>query len=264
VVLDNGHVDLIAPHLVDGELGTRVKDGTAGPDRAVWRDPADVVLHLVPAARNTVPTDPAYAFLGSPGTPVWLIPQTQIPGIVWAGWNTESLDPREVRGDVRVSWSAVDGPGEVAVFLTGITPTVLVDSGDGLPDAVTVPLGTHAHANWAFGAEGVYRITVEVTATLADGRAVSDRDVFTVAVGAVDPTADGACAPPPPPTTSTTPATTAPVPSTTSPAASAPKPTGLASTGVDHVGTAVALAVLLTAAGIATVVLARRKQVRRT
>ncbi|QQQ73453.1 choice-of-anchor M domain-containing protein [Saccharothrix sp. 6-C] len=260
VVLDDGHVDLIAPRLLDGELTTQVKDGTAGPDRAVWRDPADVVLHLVPAARNTVPADPAYSFLGAPGAPVWLIPQTQVPGIVWAGWNTESLSPRDVTGGVDLRVTAVDGPGRLAVFLSGIAPVVLVDSGDGLPDTTAVPLGTHAHANWGFGAEGAYRVTVEVAATLADGRTVTDRDVFTIAVGDVDPAAGGACASPSTtPTTSTGTTSTGPAP-TTSPAGSAPRPAGLASTGVGGVGTALLLAALLTVAGAAALVLTRRRR----
>jgi surface-anchored protein len=262
VVLNDGHVDLIAPRVLDGgDLTTQVKDGTAGPDRAVWRDPADVVLHLVPAARNTVPVDPAYSFLGTPGAPVWLIPQTQIPGIVWAGWNTESLSPQDVTGAVNLRVTAVDGPGRLGIFLTGIIPTVLVDSGNGLPDVITVPLGTHAHANWGFGAEGTYRIAIEVAANLADGRTVTDSDIFTIAVGDVDPTDNGACAPPSttPTTTSTGTTSAGPVP-TTSPAASAPKPKGLASTGVGGVGTAVLLAALLTIAGVAVLVLTRRRR----
>jgi putative ABC transporter-associated repeat protein len=254
-VLNDGHVDLIAPRLHEGALRTEIKDGTTGPDTAVWRDPADVVLHLVPAARNTVPNDPAYGFLGSPGAPVWLVPQTQIPGIVWAGWNTESLDPRDISGDVSVRMSAVDGPGRVAVFLTGLTPTVLVDSADGLPDGITVPLGTHAHANWAFSAEGTYRVTVEVTATLANGRTATDSDVFTIAVGAVDPTAGRSCAP----STTITATTKAPStpPATTT---SAPLRGGLASTGVGGLGTAVLLAALLTAGGVTVLQLSRRRR----
>jgi surface-anchored protein len=265
VVLNDGHVDLIAPRVLDGDLTTQVKDGTAGPDRAVWRDPADVVLHVVPAARNTVPNDPAYSFLGTPGAPVWIIPQTQIPGIVWAGWNTESLSPQDVAGRVDLRVTGVDGPGRLGVFLSDITPVLLVDSGDGLPDTIVVPLGTHAHANWAFGAEGTYRITIEVAATLADGRTVADSDVFTIAVGDVDPTDNGACAPPSTSTTTSAGTTSAgttsagPAP-TTSPAASAPKPKGLASTGVGGVGTAVLLAALLTTAGVAVLVLTRRRR----
>lgn len=253
-VLNDGHVDLIAPRLHEGALRTEVKDGTAGADAAVWRDPSEVVLHVVPAARNTVPNDPAYGFLGSPGAPVWLIPQTQIPGIVWAGWNTESLSQKDISGDVGVRVSAVDGPGRVAVFLTGLTPTVLVDSADGLPDTITVPLGTHAHANWAFSAEGTYRVTVDVTATLADGRTVADSDVFTIAVGAVNPTAGRSCATPP--TTTTKVPTTPPSPTTTP----VPFRGGLASTGVGGFGTAVLLASLLTAGGAAVLLLSRRRR----
>ena len=50
----------------------------------------------------------------------------------------------------------------------------------------TVPLGVHAHANWAFSAEGVYRVTTTQTVTLAGGRS-SDTETLTIAVGNVDP-----------------------------------------------------------------------------
>jgi surface-anchored protein len=48
-------------------------------------------------------------------------------------------------------------------------------------------LGVHAHANWAFSAEGVYRITMTQTATLAGGRRSSDTETLVIAVGNVDP-----------------------------------------------------------------------------
>ena len=44
---------------------------------------------------------------------------------------------------------------------------VLVDSEDGLPDAVALPPGTHKHANWAFEAPGPYLIKVDVRGRLA-------------------------------------------------------------------------------------------------
>lgn len=199
------------------------------------------------------------AFLGPPGSDLWLIPEVRNPDVVWAGWNSESPNPAEVTGDLGPRVSEVDGRGRVGISLTGLAPTVLVDPGDGLPDVIGVPLGTHAHANWAFGGEGTYRITAEVTATLAAGRAVADRDVFTIAVGDVDPTAGGACAPP---GATTTTATATDPPPTTAPGASAPKPTGLASTGVGSLGTVVSLAALPTVAGAAALVLARRGRSR--
>jgi surface-anchored protein len=262
VVLDDGHVDAIAPRILDGRLTTQVKDGTAGPDQVVWREPDAVVLHLVPASRNTIPNNAAYAFLGQAGNPVWLIPQTQIPGIVWAGWNTEALSANTVSGDVTARLTEVDGPGNVAVFLTGLTPMVVFNAADGLPDTLRVPLGTHAHANWGFTAEGVYRLTVAVTATLASGETDTDTDTYTFAVGDVDPATalGGHCTGGGGGPTGTT--TTAPGPTPNNPG-DGPDPQGgttpLAYTGTGGLATMVSLGVLLLAGGAALLVLYRRR-----
>ena len=56
-----------------------------------------------------------------------------------------------------------------------------------LPDATTINADTHRHNYWAFSAEGVYRLTFEMSGTLASGQQVSDRQVLTVAVGNIDP-----------------------------------------------------------------------------
>jgi surface-anchored protein len=50
-----------------------------------------------------------------------------------------------------------------------------------------IPLGVHAHANWAFSAEGIYRITSTQTATLVGGHLTSDTRTLTIVVGDVDP-----------------------------------------------------------------------------
>lgn len=261
VVLDDGHVDAIAPRVLDGRLTTQVKDGTAGPDQVVWREPDAVVLHLVPESKNTIPNNSAYAFLGPTGNPVWLIPQTQITGIVWAGWNTESLSPDTVNGDVTMRLTEVDGPGNVAVFLTGLAPTVVFNAADGLPDTLRVPLGTHAHANWGFTAEGIYRLTVAVTATLASGETQTDTDTYTFAVGDVDPSTalGGHCTGGGGPTGTTT---TTPVPTPNNPG-DGPDPQGstkpLAYTGTGGLTYLLSFGVLLLAGGTALLVLYRRR-----
>jgi surface-anchored protein len=47
--------------------------------------------------------------------------------------------------------------------------------------------GVHAHANWAFSAEGIYRISMTQTVTLANGQSSSDTETLTIVVGDVDP-----------------------------------------------------------------------------
>jgi surface-anchored protein len=188
VVLDDGHVDY-AVRLEDGVLRSRIKDGTVA-GTTEWRDPASTVLHLTSAGATEVP-DGGFDFLGAAGTPIWQIPQTQQAGLLWLGWNTEELSAADVRGDVTWTLDAVDGPGELAVFDYDAfgSPQVVFNSRDGVGDSHEIALGTHAHGNWAFTAEGAYRITSTHTATLTSGETVSDTRTALVAVGATDPTA---------------------------------------------------------------------------
>jgi surface-anchored protein len=172
--LVDGHVDYAA-RLVDGRLRSLIKDGELG-----WREPGSVVFVLGPAARVTIPPGPRSAFLGPAGDPVWTIPQVQRPGVLWAGWNTEELASTQVDGPVTWTLVAVDGPGDVAVFQTGAFGDidVLFRSNDGLPDSRAIPLGTHAHGNWAFSREGEYQLTF----TMSAGATLTDTQVLAVSV----------------------------------------------------------------------------------
>lgn len=192
VVLDEGHVDAVAPRLLDGKLQIQVKDGvTVGRvgGRVHWREPGDVTFHVKPAAKTALPDDSALAFLGRPGEEIFLLPQQQQTGILWTGWSTEELHADQVTGPVTWRLTTVDGPGAFGVFTTGSfgDSTVIFNSTDGLPNRHSVDLGTHAHANWGFAKQGVYRLTFDITAKLSDGRTVSDTEVYTFAVGDVDP-----------------------------------------------------------------------------
>lgn len=186
VVLNQGHVDYAA-RLQGGQLTSQVKDGTVA-GRTTWRDPSDAVFHLKSAARTTIPAS-GFGFLGPAGSAIWQIPQSQQSGLLWLGWNTEEIQASQLRGPLVWSLDKVEGPGRLAVYLfeTFGQPRVVFNSGDGLPDRYTVPVGTHAHGNWAFTKEGSYRLTFTHRATLADGRQVSDTAVVTFAVGNTDP-----------------------------------------------------------------------------
>lgn len=188
VVLDQGHVDYAA-RLQNGGLVSQVKDGTVA-GKTTWRDPSGLVFHLKPAAKTTVPST-GFGFLGTAGSPIWQIPQSQQSGILWVGWNTEEIQASQLTGSLAWSLDKVEGPGRLVVYLfeTFGQPKVVFNSGDGLPDGYTLPTGTHAHGNWAFTKEGSYRLTFTHKATLAGGRAVSDTAVVTFAVGNTDPRA---------------------------------------------------------------------------
>ena len=84
-----GHVDL-GPRLIDGQWRAGLRhDAESG---AVWRDPNQTVLRVGDAAVMTAPDSADYPFLADvAGKPVYVVPQTQNPGVVWLGTYTATV-----------------------------------------------------------------------------------------------------------------------------------------------------------------------------
>lgn len=185
-----GHVDF-GPRFVDGAWRLMIHDDAARSDpggTSVWRHPEQTVLKVGDAARLTVPDDDAYDFLGQPtGTEVYVIPQTQNPDVVWAGWNTQDPEvmSRVDRG-ATFTLDSVTGPGDVVTYLQSGNfgaPTMLWDSRSAEAQPVWVDVNTHTHANWVFTRPGVYLASFTVSADLVDGTTVSDTRALRFAVG---------------------------------------------------------------------------------
>ena len=179
-----GHVDL-GPRLIDGQWRAGLRhDAESG---AVWRDPNQTVLRVNDAAIMTAPNSADYPFLADvAGKPVYVVPQTQNPGVVWLGWNTQ--DPAvtaTIDRGLTMRVGPVSGPGRAWLFLQSGTfgkPLLLADSG-AVPGDVWIDSGTHVHANWAFSAPGTYTATVTFLGTTTAGEAVSASTTLRFAVG---------------------------------------------------------------------------------
>ena len=170
VVLSSGHVDIVDIAYEDGALDIGVHDET------VERQVDDVVLLVRNAARTTVPDHPAFGFLGAAGKPVWILPEIQDERLLWPGIATEEIEAGVFAGDtVSLAVQKVIGPGHLALFTEDAVgnPNVLIDSADGLPDALPLQAGSHKHASWAFSKAGVYLIKVRATGTRTDGTTVT-------------------------------------------------------------------------------------------
>ncbi|WP_295819148.1 TIGR03773 family transporter-associated surface protein [uncultured Microbacterium sp.] len=181
-ILSSGHIDY-ASRIVGGRLESLVGDDSSGAK--VYRDPAGVVLWLKPSARQQLPA--GFGAVGAAGQTVWQVPQTQNPDLIWLGWNTEALSRANAAGPVDWSLDGVAGPGRVTVYTSGVFGGVQNVVLDGAGSSSRIPLGVHAHANWAFSEEGVYRLRMTQTVTLASGERSSDTATLTIAVGDVDP-----------------------------------------------------------------------------
>ncbi|GAA1669272.1 hypothetical protein GCM10009745_09680 [Kribbella yunnanensis] len=231
-VLSVGHVD-VAARTVGDRLRFQVKDGTRGTP--VWRDPATVAFQVKPEGAETVPADPRYRFLGTPGATIWQIPQTQSDNLLWAGWNTESVDYTTLNGPVRWSLDKVQGPGKLAIFQFDQfgAPLISFDSSKHLPQSIPLAAPTHAHGNWAFTHQGLYRLTFTYTATTKTGKHLTDTATLPVVVG----TNLKPLCPTNPPTTTTTP-TSSPTTHPTSTPPPTRKPTQRPTSPVEHSATA--------------------------
>ncbi|WP_039789005.1 anchored repeat ABC transporter, substrate-binding protein [Actinoalloteichus spitiensis] len=93
---------------------------------------------------------------------------------------------------VELRATAVEGPGDLAVYLTQTlgAPEVYFDSATGFDDTdlAVLPPAAHTHVNWAFTEPGVYRLTLEAALDVGDDADPVElgADTFTFAVG-VDP-----------------------------------------------------------------------------
>ncbi|MGF1617084.1 MAG: choice-of-anchor M domain-containing protein, partial [Acidimicrobiia bacterium] len=168
LLLDVGHTDAVAPTLEDGELVIKTKDDTMLHDTAiVYRDPADLVFQVLPEAETTAPGFAPFEFLGPAGTPVWLLPMTQDPSLLWPGWSTEHSSLAGEFTSIQFEITDVEGPGDFHLFLNDAfgNPIHRANSVGTLSNTWTEPVPAHVHSNWAFTAAGVYTITFQVSGT---------------------------------------------------------------------------------------------------
>ncbi|MBM4361322.1 MAG: choice-of-anchor M domain-containing protein [Deltaproteobacteria bacterium] len=180
IVLGVGHVDAVAFNYDDCRraLTLAVDDNTEPlANTHVLRDPARVLFHAGSAAELVLPELAAFAFLGDPGDTIWVLPETQIDSVVWPGFQTYGVQPGEVADDaVVLRLVSADGPGRFAAFFSppdDVTPVARLFDPAGGVDEYVVLAATHLHTNWAFTSPGLYRLTFEATATLADGTEVT-------------------------------------------------------------------------------------------
>ncbi|MDO8183968.1 choice-of-anchor M domain-containing protein [Conexibacter sp. JD483] len=170
--LSIGHVDAVAPSWADGRLTIGLHDDS-GENGSVERDPGEVLLHAKPESEVEIPAgiDPAfYAVWGPAGSKVWLLPQTQNPDLLWAGWSSETIPDGTFSGNA-ITWRllSVSGPGWLKIFDDSPfgLPQMKLDGSGPLPVSTEMRTATHAHFNWLFSAKGLYRIRFEVSATPA-------------------------------------------------------------------------------------------------
>lgn len=185
-VMSVGHTDVVnVSSTAEGTFEIDIKDDS-GPS-VVYRDPGDVLLHARPESQTAAPGVPPYDFLGPVGTPVWVLPQVQDPSLLWPGWESVAVSA-QLFPETTLTWRMIEfsGPGEASLFTTDSfgNPTVMFDSADPMPQTAQILNRSHTHANWAFEAQGLYRMVIEIEGLRNDGATVtSDRVEYRWFVG---------------------------------------------------------------------------------
>lgn len=179
--LSSGHVDVVAPRVVRGRLRLDVRDTTRGAAR--WRRPGDVTVRVTDRAR--VRLGRGQSAVGRAGSTAWVLPQSERRGVVWAGWSTQALTARDLRGGLRWSLRSVRGPGRMVLFQSGAFGDASVLFSSAVRGGQTRGLapGAHGHGNWAFTRRGTYRVTFALSGTSRTGRALRASGTLRFRVG---------------------------------------------------------------------------------
>lgn len=119
-------------------------------------------------AQLTIPNNPDYYFLGAPGSPVWILPQSQNLTLPYVGTSAEEIPLGVFDGPLRMELMAVEGPARNffawANTGAGLPPVIkyIATNGVVVPEynALTPLTGSHEHYNWGFSTNGLYRITL--------------------------------------------------------------------------------------------------------
>lgn len=183
--IDNGHID-IGPRIIDGKLKLLLRDDSQTP--SVWRELDKTVLRLKDSSKKKLPEKEDFNFITeSTDGYIYVSPQIQKEGVLWAGWNTQSPEIIEnLSKGAAIRLLNVQGPGQMTMFLesgTFAAPTVLWDSNKNEGQDIWMDLNTHTHANWVFTKPGAYLVNLELSVQLKDGSVERNIETLRFAVG---------------------------------------------------------------------------------
>ncbi len=181
--LTEGHTD-VGIAFEDGEFDLHIHD----EEHDIEYAPDEAIFDVTDFARTTVSGNPGLSFLGHPGDTVWILPQTQNPDLLFLGFGAEEIENGTFADDrFTMTLTGITTPagGKFYLYKNGSpSPTVHMDSSDGLSsaDRYTLSTGGHEHFNWAFTASGTYQLTFTANANLPDNTPVTATATYTFGV----------------------------------------------------------------------------------
>lgn len=152
----DGHVDLLAVNWnsASNQLTLMASDDASGLLYA-----SNQCVVICPESMKF--TLPAGTPLGNEGDPLWILPQNPYTGVPYVGISAESVTTGVFNDPFTLTLTRLEGPGQFIVWQAGSFGgfDVKMDTRDGIGanDSLTLLVGGHAHYNWGFTTNGVYR-----------------------------------------------------------------------------------------------------------
>lgn len=151
------------------------------------REPANELLfHVNDKLKQEIP-DKGFEFTQAAGKQAWMIPQNQVQGGLWAGWNTQDIAEKDVKGGkvtMQLNQKKSQAPkgANVEVFQTGWSGSNRIFSlADPKHSSYKQIANAHVHANWVFTHPGVYRLVFNSSAVVGSKRVTGEQEyVFVV------------------------------------------------------------------------------------
>lgn len=166
----DGHADIGIAY-ENGDWDLHFHDEEAGGEF----EPGEIFIYGSESNSNSfkfsAPGPGNFSFLGDSGDDVFIFPQVESADLPFLGIAAEEIDAGIFIGDITVSFAGFSGPGDFFLYQVDSfsNPNVIFDSTDGIGESLTISVGSHAHYNWAFTAEGVYTIGLSASGILNDG-----------------------------------------------------------------------------------------------
>lgn len=182
VEISAGHLDMGAK-MHDGKMELMLRDDTTGTP--IWRHISDVVVRVSDKGKLAVPAGKEYEFTKAQGE-AWVIPQQQLDGVVWLGWNTQDPELLAVsKGGVNLIFGGHQGAGNFSAFVDAGNfsgPQKLWNAAEKKSQPVFIEPNTHTHVNWVFTDSGEHLLRLTAEASIG-GKTVSDTQILHLAVG---------------------------------------------------------------------------------
>ena len=158
------HVDIRTVFLTDAEFPMTVRIRNA--DRGVNHPATNVVLQVAEAAKLVIPA--GFETFGPEGSPLWVLPQSQDPALLYLGFSAEGFPGDRFSGRMRLELKAVRGPGHVFVWQADASGGIdlRINSRNGLDatDALEPLVDGHDHYNVGFTTAGLYELLFQPSA----------------------------------------------------------------------------------------------------